>query len=151
MHSSTEEDVLTWTTACPIDEARNSLIPSLYHLALLHSIKHSTLCKQGWAVEPGNKAGQWSLGTRLGSGAWEQRWAVEPGNKATMELIALLVIHNVQGCPRFARIGGRGTWHAGGTPITPTHKRKRSNTHPQNKMATCYYMPRRPEAEANLR
>ena len=34
------------------------------------------------------------------------------------------------------RIAGRGTLNAGGTPIAPTHKRKRSNTHPQNKMAT---------------
>ena len=40
-------------------------------------------------------------------------------------------------------------WHMG-TLIAPTHKRKRSNTHPQNKMATCYYVPRRPEAEASL-
>ena len=31
---------------------------------------------------------------------------------------SILVINNVQGCPRFARIAGRGTWHAGGT----THK-----------------------------
>ena len=37
----------------------------------------------------------------------------------------------MQGCPRFARIAGRGTWHAGARPPT-----KRSNTHPQNKMAT---------------
>ena len=61
------------------------------------------------------------------------------------------VIQNVQGCPRFARIAGRGTWCAGGTLIAPTHKQKRPNTHPQNKMATCYYdVPRRPEAEASL-
>ena len=33
----------------------------------------------------------------------------------------ILVIHNVQGCPHFARIVGRGTWHAGGTLIAPTH------------------------------
>ena len=41
-----------------------------------------------------------------------------------------IVIHDVQGCPRFARIAGRGTWHAGGTPITPTA--------PTKQMATCY-------------
>ena len=52
----------------------------------------------------------------------------------------ILVIHNVQGCPRFTRIAARVTWHADGTPIAPTHKRKRSSTHPQNKMATCYYV-----------
>ena len=44
----------------------------------------------------------------------------------------------------FARIGGHGTWHAGGMPVAPTHKRKRSNTHPQNKRATCYYVPSLP-------
>ena len=44
--------------------------------------------------------------------------------------VKLLMIHNVQGCPGFARIAGRGTWHAGGMPIAPTHKRKKSNTDP---------------------
>ena len=44
----------------------------------------------------------------------------------------ILVIHNVQGCPRFARIAGRGTWHAGGTPITPpqnTADQEKGQTH----------------------
>ena len=35
-----------------------------------------------WGVEPGNEAGEWSLGMRLGSGAWERGWGVEPGNEA---------------------------------------------------------------------
>ena len=34
-----------------------------------------------WGVEPGNEVGEWSLGTRLGSGAWECDWGVEPGNE----------------------------------------------------------------------
>ena len=38
--------------------------------------------ERGWRVEPGNEAGEWSLGTRLGSGAWERVWGVEPGNEA---------------------------------------------------------------------
>ena len=36
--------------------------------------------ERGWGVEPGNEAGEWSLGTRLESGAWERGWGVEPGN-----------------------------------------------------------------------
>ena len=44
----------------------------------------------------------------------------------------ILVIHNVQGCPRFARIAGCGTWHAGGTSITPTHKKIKHTPTKQN-------------------
>ena len=33
-------------------------------------------------MQPGNEAGKYSLGTRLGSAAWEQGWGVQPGNEA---------------------------------------------------------------------
>ena len=33
-------------------------------------------------MEHGNEAGEWSLGMRLGSGAWERGRGVEPGNEA---------------------------------------------------------------------
>ena len=32
-------------------------------------------------MEPGNEAGEWSLGMGLGSGAWEWAWGLEPGNE----------------------------------------------------------------------
>ena len=30
-----------------------------------------TLCLPALGMEPGNEAGEWSLGMRLGNGAWE--------------------------------------------------------------------------------
>ena len=36
-------------------------------------------------------------------------------------LITVLVIHNVQGCPCFARIAGHGIFYFNGTPTIPTH------------------------------
>ena len=32
-------------------------------------------------MKPGNEIGEWSLGTRLGSEAWERDWGVESGNE----------------------------------------------------------------------
>ena len=45
------------------------------------------------------------------------------------------VMHNVAcaGCPRFARIAGRGTWHAGCTPIAPSLESRPSPRAPSEK------------------
>ena len=39
----------------------------------------------------------------------------------------------MKGCLRFARIAGHGAWHAGGTPIAPTHPQMKKVKHTPTK------------------